>query len=161
MKYELDLPDVAATEALGRALARTLPPRAVVYLEGDLGAGKTTLARALLQALGVIGPVRSPTYTLIERYATAAGEFAHLDLYRIADPEELLYLGLDDLAESVRLWLVEWPERGRGTLPRADLRLALGRAGDGRRATLSGESATGASWLAALAGHPGIRDLGA
>jgi tRNA threonylcarbamoyladenosine biosynthesis protein TsaE len=161
MKYELDLPDVAATEALGRALARSLPPRAVVYLEGDLGAGKTTLARALLQALGVIGPVRSPTYTLIERYATAAGEFAHLDLYRIADPEELLYLGLDDLAESVRLWLVEWPERGRGTLPRADLHLALGRAGDGRRATLSGESATGEGWLAALAGHPGIRDLGA
>jgi tRNA threonylcarbamoyladenosine biosynthesis protein TsaE len=161
MRLELDLPDVAATDALGRALARTLPRRAVVYLEGDLGAGKTTLARALLQALGVTGPVRSPTYTLIERYATAAGEFAHLDLYRIADPEELLYLGLDDLADGARLWLVEWPERGRGALPRADLHLALGRAGDGRRATLTPESATGSGWIETLARHESIRDLGA
>lgn len=161
MNLDLDLPDVAATESLGRALAGTLPGRAVVYLEGDLGAGKTTLARALLQALGVTGPVRSPTYTLVERYTTAGGESVHLDLYRIADPEELLYLGLDDLAEAARLWLVEWPERGRGALPRADLHLALGREGAGRRARLAGESATGRAWLEALARHPGIRDLGA
>lgn len=145
------------TEVLGRLLADTLPARAVVLLDGDLGAGKTTLARALLQRLGCSGPVRSPTYTLVERYATAVGEVAHLDLYRIADPEELLYLGLDDLAESARLWLVEWPERGRGALPAADLRLRLEHEGPGRRARLEPLSETGRGWLQALAAaalHP-------
>ena len=154
MNRTLHLSDVAATEALGRALAASLPERAVVYLEGDLGAGKTTLARALLQALGVSGAVRSPTYTLIERYPTRVGEVAHLDLYRIADPEELLYLGLDDLAESARLWLVEWPERGRGALPPADLRLRLSVAEDGREASLAGGSDTGRRWLEVLAKLP-------
>ena len=154
---ERELPTPADTEHLGRLLADTLPPRAVVLLDGELGAGKTTLARALLHRLGTTGPVRSPTYTLIERYATAAGEVAHLDLYRIADPEELLYLGLDDLAENARLWLVEWPERGRGALPAADLRLRLEHAGQGRRATLEGLSEAGRGWLRDLsvtATHP-------
>lgn len=148
MTLVLHLPDSEATGALGRALARTLPAQAVVYLDGDLGAGKTTLARALLQALGVRGAVRSPTYTLIERYPIEAGEAAHLDLYRIADPEELLYLGLDDLAASARLWLVEWAERGRGALPAADLRLRLIVAGHGREARLEPASEIGQRWLA-------------
>lgn len=150
MTLVLHLPDAEATGALGRALARTLPAQAVVYLDGDLGAGKTTLARALLQALGVRGAVRSPTYTLIERYPIEAGEAAHLDLYRIADPEELLYLGLDDLAASARLWLVEWAERGRGALPAADLRLGLSVAGHGREAKLEAASEIGQRWLADL-----------
>lgn len=148
MSVVLHLPDADATGALGRALAGSLPARAVVYLDGDLGAGKTTLARALLQALGVRGAVRSPTYTLIERYPIEAGEAAHLDLYRIADPEELLYLGLDDLAASARLWLVEWAERGRGALPAADLRLGLSVAGHGREANLEATSEIGQRWLA-------------
>jgi tRNA threonylcarbamoyladenosine biosynthesis protein TsaE len=146
----LDLPDVAATEALGHALAASLPLQAVVYLEGDLGAGKTTLSRALLRALGVHGAVRSPTYTLIERYPVAAGEVVHLDLYRIADPEELQFLGLDDLHASARLWLVEWPERGRGALPRADLVIRLASAGAGRHAEFHAHSPLGREWLAAL-----------
>lgn len=150
MTRRLALPDAGATEALGRALAATLPVLAVIYLEGDLGAGKTTLARALLRQLGVIGPVRSPTYTLIERYPTPQGEVAHIDLYRIADPEELSYLGLDDLAASVRLWLVEWPERGRGALPPADLRVQLALQEPGRSVKLIPGSERGRVWIEAL-----------
>lgn len=154
---DFELPAVDATEDLGRALADSLPARAVLLLDGDLGAGKTTLARALLQRLGVRGAVRSPTYTLVERYATPVGEAVHLDLYRIADPEELLYLGLDDLQDSARLWLVEWPERGRGALPKADLRLRLASRGEGRRATLEPLSAVGQAWVDGVAAarlHP-------
>lgn len=154
MTLHLDLPEAGATEALGHALADTLPLHAVIYLEGNLGAGKTTLARALLRQLGVIGPVRSPTYTLIERYPTPVGEVAHIDLYRIADPEELLYLGLDDLAASARLWLVEWPERGRGALPAADLRVQLAVKEAGRRAELIAGGETGRVWIDSLSKHP-------
>lgn len=147
----LQLPDANATEALGRALAVSAPSRAVVYLDGDLGAGKTTLARAFLRALGVQGAVRSPTYTLIERYPVAAGEVAHLDLYRIADPDELVFLGLDDLSADASLWLVEWPERGAGMLPAPDLHVRLRREADGREVSLTAATATGAAWIGRLA----------
>lgn len=150
----LDLPDPAATEALGAALAVALPARvsAVAYLQGDLGAGKTTLARALLRGLGVAGPIRSPTYTLVERYLLPAGrgECAHLDLYRIADPEELDYLALDELASSARLWLVEWPERGGRRLPAPDLLIYLQVDTPGRGAELRPVSAVGEAWLQAF-----------
>lgn len=149
----LDLPDPAATEALGAALAAALPTGlgAVVHLQGELGAGKTTLARALLRGLGVSGPIRSPTYTLVERYPLAAGlgECAHLDLYRIADPDELEYLALDELATAARLWLVEWPERGGARLPPADLGIRLRVDGLGRHAELQAASAAGHAWLEA------------
>ncbi|WP_407067477.1 tRNA (adenosine(37)-N6)-threonylcarbamoyltransferase complex ATPase subunit type 1 TsaE [Marilutibacter maris] len=148
---ELQLADPEATAALGQRMAATRPPQAVVYLRGDLGAGKSTLARALLRALGVGGTIRSPTYTLVERYPLADGSEAwHLDLYRIADAGELEYLGLD--ADEVGLWLVEWAERGAGALPRADLVVELAVEGDGRRAHLVPASAVGAAWLGAL--HP-------
>src|SRR3546814_2111865 len=97
----------------------------------DLGAGKSTLARAWLRALGVEGPIRSPTYTLVERYPVPGGEALHLDLYRIGGAGELEFLGLDDA--DVALWLVEWPERGTGGLPAADLRVALSVEGAGGR----------------------------
>ncbi|MCX7556851.1 tRNA (adenosine(37)-N6)-threonylcarbamoyltransferase complex ATPase subunit type 1 TsaE [Xanthomonadaceae bacterium JHOS43] len=143
----LALPTPEATERLGQLLARHLPDRpAVMYLDGDLGAGKTTTARALLHALGVTGAVRSPTYTLIERYDTACGEVAHLDLYRIADPEELEYLALDELADRARLWLVEWARRGEGALPAPDLVLRLSVEGAGRRAELDATSPEGRRW---------------
>ena len=143
------LEDADATEALGGRLARSLPARAVVYLHGDLGAGKSTLARALLRALGVTGAIRSPTYTLVEPYALAAGGQAlHLDLYRIGNPGELEFLGLDP-AEA-RLWLVEWPERGQGVLPAADLEIALAVEGGGRSCRLISKSPTGEAWLAAI-----------
>lgn len=143
------LPDAAATETLGARLAQTLPERAVIQLHGDLGAGKSTLARALLRALGVTGTIRSPTYTLVEQYALPAGGLAlHLDLYRIGHPGELEFLGLDP-AEA-RLCLVEWPERGQGALPPPDLDIALAVEGDGRRCRLEARSPAGRQWLAAI-----------
>lgn len=143
------LPDSDATETLGHALARTRPAFAVVHLQGDLGAGKSTLARALLRALGVSGAIRSPTYTLVERYPVKGGEAWHLDLYRIGDAGELEFLGLDE--GSAVLWLVEWPERGGASLPPADLHVALDVDGEGRSARLTGVSAGGSDWLARLA----------
>jgi tRNA threonylcarbamoyladenosine biosynthesis protein TsaE len=156
MRASLDavLPDEEATARLGRALAATQPASAVVHLRGDLGAGKSTLARAWLRALGVTGPVRSPTYTLVERYPLASGgEALHLDLYRIAAAGELEYLGLDDA--DARLWLVEWPDRGAGALPAMDLEVALTVHAAGRRCRLTAGSAAGGLWL----GSPAIQAL--
>lgn len=148
MSASLTLADAMATERLAATLADAQPPGAVVYLHGDLGAGKSTLARAWLRRLGVTGTVRSPTYTLVERYPLATGgEALHLDLYRIGDPGELEFLGLDDAAAS--LWLVEWPQRGAGALPPPDLEVALALAGTGREAVLSARSERGRAWLAA------------
>lgn len=146
---QLLLADAEATEVLGRALASTRPARGTVYLQGQLGAGKSTLARAVLRALGVRGAIRSPTYTLVERYPLADGsEAVHLDLYRIGGAGELEFLGLGD--DDPALWLVEWPERGRGGLPPADLVVWLEIEGDGRKARLGAESRDGEAWLARL-----------
>ncbi|WP_448228176.1 tRNA (adenosine(37)-N6)-threonylcarbamoyltransferase complex ATPase subunit type 1 TsaE [Pseudoxanthomonas mexicana] len=145
----LFLPDTDATEALGQALARTRPAVAVVHLRGDLGAGKSTLARALLRALGVAGAIRSPTYTLVERYPVEGGEAWHLDLYRIGDAGELEFLGLDEGAAV--LWLVEWPERGGAALLPADLQVDLSVEGNGRAARLVAASPQGQQWLGRVA----------
>ncbi len=150
MKREFVLPDPDATAALGEALAATRPARAVVFLHGDLGAGKSTLARAWLRALGVTGAIKSPTYALVERYPIPGGEAAHLDLYRLAAAAELDFLGLDELATEATLWLVEWPERGAGGLPPPDLRLALSVDGEGRRAELEAGTPAGEAWMARL-----------
>ena len=152
----LRLPDPEATDRFGAVLAATRPGRAVVHLRGDLGAGKSTLARALLRSLGVQGAIRSPTYTLVERYPLPAGDDAlHLDLYRIGDPGELEYLGLDP-AEGA-LWLVEWPERGIVSLPPADLDIALALDGSGRVADLVAGTPVGESWRALLVEHPDLQ----
>ena len=145
----LALADEAATARLAGILAAAQPGPAVVYLRGDLGAGKSTLARAWLRRLGVEGTIRSPTYTLVERYPLGDSEALHLDLYRIGSGGELEFLGLDDA--SARLWLVEWPERGAGGLPAPDLEIELAVQGQGRRAVLYGRSAAGKAWLSALA----------
>lgn len=150
----LYLPDEAATLAYAARLARALPPAdsaLVVYLHGDLGAGKTTLARGLLQALGEAGPVRSPTYGLLAEYVLPAGRVLHLDLYRLRGVEELAALGLADYLPGSRLWLIEWPERGAGQgLPPADAEIYLDLAGDGRQVRLLPRSPPGADWSARL-----------
>ena len=148
MEFQQSLADADATERFGAQLAKTLPPNAVVHLHGDLGAGKSTLARAMLRALGVTSTIRSPTYTLVERYPVPGGEAWHLDLYRIGSASELDFLGLD--GDEASLWLVEWPERGAGALPPADLRVWLQQQGPGRRAELEAGSAAGQAWLAAV-----------
>jgi tRNA threonylcarbamoyladenosine biosynthesis protein TsaE len=147
MSADFSLPDARSTEALGAALAQTLPDRAVIFLHGQLGAGKSTLARAMLRALGVRGAIKSPTYGLVERYPLDSGEAVHLDLYRIADSAELEFLGLDDLAASTRLWLVEWPEKGGSALPDPDLRIELAVTGEGRHAQLLANSQMARDWL--------------
>ena len=152
------LPDTAATETLGRILAATRPARAVVHLQGDLGAGKSTLARALLRALGVRGAIRSPTYTLVERYPLANGtEALHLDLYRIADAGELEFLGLDP--EEGALWLVEWPEQGGAGLPAPDVRFELAIDGNGRSVEAIPLGVAGQEWLARLTCNPELQAL--
>lgn len=139
------LADADATARFAEALAASAPVPAVVHLHGDLGAGKSTLARAWLRALGVQGAIRSPTYTLVERYPLPSGEALHLDLYRIGDGAELEFLGLDDV--DAALWLVEWPERGGDALPRADLRIMLSIEGHGRRCELRPGTPAGVAWL--------------
>lgn len=157
------LPDATATEMLGRILAMSRPARAIVHLHGDLGSGKSTLARALLRTLGVRGAIRSPTYTLVERYPLDdsvlgdGSEALHLDLYRLAAAGELEFLGLD--ASEGSLWLVEWPERGGASLPPADLRIELAMDGAGRSLGLFPGSACGEAWLARLAGNPDLQAL--
>ncbi len=145
----LYLQNAAATDALAQALSQTQPQQAVVYLQGELGAGKSTLARAWLRSLGVAGPIRSPTYTLVEHYALPDGSNAlHMDLYRIADAGELEFLALDDTGAG--LWLVEWPERGARCLPMADLRIALAVAGEGREVIIEPGAEASGDWLARL-----------
>jgi len=147
MTLLFDLPDAAATEALGARIAGAIPPGTTLHLRGDLGAGKTTLVRGFLHALGYGGVVKSPTYTLVEPYDTASGPVFHFDLYRLGDPEELEFMGIRDFFTPEARCLVEWPERGRGILPLADLVVTLVPAGGGRRATLTAETASGRTLL--------------
>jgi tRNA threonylcarbamoyladenosine biosynthesis protein TsaE len=144
------------TEAFGARLASTRPAGddalCVVYLMGDLGAGKTTLARGLLRSLGVTGAVRSPTYTLVEIYELGGLTAVHLDLYRLSDPGELHNLGLREWARGGALWLVEWPERGGGLLPGADLVITLTAGDGGHDIEVSARTEPGAAWINRL-GH--------
>lgn len=136
--------------ALGARLAAALQPGMVVYLQGDLGAGKTTLVRGILRALGYDGRVKSPTYTLVESYVLSNLSLQHYDLYRMINPREWLEAGFRDDCNPSTLCLVEWPEKAAGLLPPADVRVQLSMSGEGRKATIHAESAKGKQSLEVL-----------
>jgi tRNA threonylcarbamoyladenosine biosynthesis protein TsaE len=142
------------TEELGARIARARPGPAealgVLYLRGELGAGKTTYARGFAAALGVTGLVRSPTYTLLELYPAGALTLVHLDLYRVRTSAELDSLGLREWAAPGHLWLIEWPERAAGGLPAADLTVAFAVGESRHEIEVIPSSALGAVWLVEL-----------
>ena len=132
--------DEAELQALAADMAGQLAAPMIIYLEGDLGAGKTTFTRALLRGLGFKGPVKSPTYGLLEVYALQDIDVVHLDLYRIAETGELEFLGLDDLHSKRAVFMVEWPDRGAGRLPDPDLTISFEHAADLRKLALTPHS---------------------
>jgi tRNA threonylcarbamoyladenosine biosynthesis protein TsaE len=133
MNTGIFLTDEAATLAAGATLARISSGKGLFTLQGNLGSGKTTFSRGVIQALGHAGAVKSPTYTLVEPYDLPSGRVLHYDLYRLNDPEELHFLGVRDFLDADVLTLVEWPERGQNWLPTPELALSLSVEGAGRR----------------------------
>ena len=154
MKIQIDLPNEQATINLGAVLAKLLLGQGTVFLEGDLGTGKTTLTRGLLRAMGYEGAVKSPTFTIVEPYEINDHKIYHFDLYRLEDPEELEYIGFDDFFVGEPLCLIEWPEKGVGYLPQSDLVVELivehGRRGFGRSACVTSMSERGELLVAEL-----------
>lgn len=154
MSLLVELPDERATEAFAARAARAVPDRGeplVLYLHGELGTGKTCVARGMLREMGEEGPVRSPTYGLLTEYPLPCGVVVHMDLYRLRGPGELHALGLADAMAGSRLWLIEWPERAQGTgLPKPDAQLWLEARGEGRRLRIEADSASGRQWLDSL-----------
>lgn len=149
MRCRRHLADEAATLAFGAQLARELKPGLTFYLEGDLGAGKTTLVRGVLRALGYNGRVKSPTYTLAETYSLPAFELYHFDLYRMHDPREWLDAGFRDVSDGQAVSLIEWPEKAAGWLPAPDLVIRLRIHDDSRDAECEATSPRGARYLEA------------
>ncbi|MGB5148047.1 MAG: tRNA (adenosine(37)-N6)-threonylcarbamoyltransferase complex ATPase subunit type 1 TsaE [Porticoccaceae bacterium] len=154
MRYRIELPDLEATLAWGRWLGARLWPGAIIFLSGTLGAGKTSLCQGILAALGHAGPVKSPTYTLVEPYTLTHGNGYHFDLYRLIDPEELEWIGGRDYFDGESICLIEWPERGAGALPPPDLTLSLELAGTGRALWITAGNARGRALLAELPTTP-------
>lgn len=149
----ISLPDEAATLALGAALAPAAVAGRVLHLRGDLGAGKTTLVRGLLRALGYAGRVRSPTYTLVEPYRISRLNFYHFDFYRLKGESEWLSSGFREYFGPDAVCAIEWPERGGTLLAPADLEVQLGISNGGRHACLTAHSAEGEAWLSSARSH--------
>lgn len=147
---ELEVPDAERMGALGARLARRAPARGLIWLQGQLGAGKTTLVRGLIRALGYSGTVRSPTYTLVEPYLAGAVRLYHIDCYRLTDPQELEDIGLRDYLGEEALCVVEWPEHGQGVLPEPDLLIRIEVRGEMRRVHLEARTSTGGRLLSGL-----------
>ncbi len=148
---QFSCPEPANTQRLAEQLAMACPKGMVIYLQGDLGAGKSTFARAFIHALGFDGSVKSPSYSLLEVYALADGfDALHMDLYRLADAEEVAFLALDEYAQNAKIWLIEWPEKGLGYIPNADVLIRFSQQNNGRLLELHAENATALGWLSTL-----------
>jgi tRNA threonylcarbamoyladenosine biosynthesis protein TsaE len=145
--YKTHLADEAATRAFGARLAQAIEPGMAVYLHGDLGSGKTTLARGLLRGLGYAGRVKSPSYTLVELYTFSRLNLYHFDFYRFRDPKEWRDAGFSEYFNDASVCLVEWPEKAAGLLPVADLDIALEFAGDGRDLSVNAGTESGQACL--------------
>jgi tRNA threonylcarbamoyladenosine biosynthesis protein TsaE len=156
MRRELRVDGEEAMVAFGSVLGSRIEAPLVVFLEGDLGAGKTTLARGVLRALGHTGAVKSPTYTLVEPYSFAKFTLYHFDLYRLGESEELEYMGIRDYFDSDAIALVEWPERGLGHLPAADLVVSISVCGNGRVLTFEASTLRGVECLGQLLLEPDL-----
>ena len=150
MQITRHLTTEADTLGLGAALAVGLNPGMIVYLEGELGAGKTTLARGVLHALGVTDRVKSPTYTLVEPYTISSLYLYHFDFYRLKYPDEWVDAGLREHFNGAAICLVEWPEKAGGRLPAPDVKVAMTVAGDGRSITVSANTEAGENCLRRL-----------
>ncbi|SDS62128.1 tRNA threonylcarbamoyladenosine biosynthesis protein TsaE [Halopseudomonas litoralis] len=143
MTLELHALGDQAMERLGAVIGEVLDWRGSVWLVGDLGAGKTTLSRGLIRAAGHVGAVKSPTFTLVEPYELGRRTIYHFDLYRLADPEELEFLGIRDYFSDSSLCLIEWPAKGEGMLPQPDLVISIAIDGEGRRLQIDGHGERG------------------
>lgn len=150
MQLTRALPDEAATLAFGAALAQALTPGLTLYLDGELGAGKTTLVRGVLRGLGYAGKVKSPTYTLVELYTVSSLYLYHFDFYRFADPREWLDAGFREHFNPDTVCFVEWPEKAGEFLPIPDVRIALSVVEDGRSLQIKAETEAGKKCLARL-----------
>ncbi len=144
------MPDAAATARLGAALAAGIAPGHVLHLSGELGSGKTTLVRGLLRALGVQGPVKSPTFAWVEPYRISRLDLYHFDFYRFDKKTEWLSSGLREYFTPEAACVIEWPERAGDLLPPSDLTVALAYDGEARRAKIDAHSAEGEAWLSSL-----------
>lgn len=144
------LRDEQATLDFAALCARIMTQGGLVFLEGTLGAGKTTFSRGLIQALGHSGAVKSPTYTLVETYELPQLNVCHFDLYRLGDPEELEFIGIREYLNQGALCLVEWPDKGAGILPLADLTLTLSDKNSGRQVSWQAATEQGRAWVEQL-----------
>jgi tRNA threonylcarbamoyladenosine biosynthesis protein TsaE len=153
---QLDIvaPDEASMVACGARLATACEPGLVVFLRGELGMGKTTLSRGFIRGLGHRGAVKSPTYTLVEPYELGKLQVYHFDLYRLGDPEELEFMGIRDYFTNESICLVEWPQRGAGVLPPADLVINIEREGSGRSLALRGATVLGNAVVTRMKAQP-------
>lgn len=147
----LYLADEQAMSDFGARIASVTQGHGLIFLEGNLGMGKTTLSRGIIRGLGHVGAVKSPTFTLVEPYEIGDTRAFHFDLYRLVDPEELEFLGIRDYFEDDALCLIEWPDKGAGFLPKPDLTITISPQDSGRSLKILSQGSRGEAWCAALA----------